>query len=64
MNNLMVQDNRNFKWPVRTMPSCKSVRRTQTILTGIELIHLLHLGQFGYSQGDNLPSAETVVICY
>jgi transposase-like protein len=36
----------------------KSFRRTQTILTGIELIHMIRKGQLHHPQGDGLSPAE------
>jgi transposase-like protein len=36
----------------------KSFRRAQTILAGIELIHMMRKGQFRHPADDELSSAE------
>lgn len=41
LNNLVEQDHRNIKRRVRPMLGFKSFRRAQTILAGIELIHMI-----------------------
>jgi len=41
LNNLVEQDHRNIKRRTRLMLGFKSFRRSQTILAGIELIHMI-----------------------
>ena len=36
----------------------KSFRRAQTILAGIDLIHMIRKGQYQHPQGDGLSPAE------
>ncbi len=36
----------------------KSFRRAQTILACIELIHMIHKGQYKYPQGNGLSPAK------
>jgi putative transposase len=55
LNNLVAQDHRSIK---RRMPGFKSFRRVQTILAGIELIHMIRKGQYQHPQGDELSPAE------
>ncbi|MDF1897283.1 IS6 family transposase, partial [Rahnella contaminans] len=43
---------------IRLMTGFKSFRRTQTILAGIELVHMIRKGQYGHPAGDGLSSAE------
>lgn len=40
------------------MPGFKSFRRAQTILSGIELIHMIRKGQYQHPQEDGLSPAE------
>lgn len=54
LNNLVEQDHRNIKRRTRPMLGFKSFRRAQTILAGIELIHMIRKGQFQPSAGDGL----------
>jgi transposase-like protein len=58
LNNLVEQDHRNIKHRIRQMLGFKSFRRAQTILSGIELIHMIRKGQFQYPAGDGLTPAE------
>jgi putative transposase len=58
LNNLIEQDHRNIKRRTRPMPGFKSFRRAQTMLTGIELIHMLRKGQYQHPDGDGLSAAE------
>lgn len=58
LNNLVEQDHRNIKRRTRLMLGFKSFRRAQTILVGIELIHMIRKGQFHHSAGDGLSPAE------
>jgi len=46
LNNLVEQDYRKIKRRIRPMLGFKSFRRTQTIPTGVELIHIICKGNF------------------
>lgn len=58
LNNLVEQDHRNIKRRTRPMLGFKSFRRAQTILAGIELIHMIRKGQFHHPTSDRLSPAE------
>ena len=58
LNNLVEQDHRNIKRRTRPMLGFKSFRRAQTILAGIELIHMIRKGQLQHSAGDGWSPAE------
>ena len=58
LNNLVEQDHRNIKRRTRLMLGFSSFRRAQTILAGIELIHMIRKGQFHHSAGNGLSPAE------
>jgi putative transposase len=58
LNNLVEQDHRNIKRRTRLMLGFKSFRRAQTILAGIELIHMIRKGQYQHPAGDGLSPAE------
>ena len=58
LNNLIEQDHRNIKRRIRQMLGFKSFRRAQTLLAGIELIHMILKGQYQHLQGDGLSPAE------
>lgn len=58
LNNLVEQDHRNIKRRTRAMLGFKSFRRAQTILAGIELIHMIRKGQFQHPQSEGLSPAE------
>lgn len=58
LNNLVEQDHRNIKRRTRQMLGLKSFRRAQTILGGIELIHMIRKGQYQHPQGDGFSPAE------
>ncbi|MCA7015415.1 DDE-type integrase/transposase/recombinase, partial [Dickeya dadantii] len=57
LNNLIEQDHRNIKQRIRPMLGFKSFRRAQTILAGIELIHMIRKGQYKHPQGNGLSPA-------
>ncbi|MDE9589761.1 IS6 family transposase, partial [Xenorhabdus bovienii] len=42
----------------RQMLGFKSFRRAQTLLAGIELIHMIRKGQYQHPQSDGLSPAE------
>lgn len=58
LNNLVEQDHRNIKRRIKLMTGFKSFRRAQTILAGIELIHMIRKWQYQHPQGDRLSPAE------
>ncbi|RAU35205.1 IS6 family transposase [Enterobacter sp. ECC-175] len=58
LNNLVEQDHRNIKRRIRPMLGFKSFRRAQTILAGIELVHMIRKGQYQHPQGAGLSLAE------
>lgn len=58
LNNLVEQDHRNIKRRIRPMLGVKSFRRAQTILAGIELIHMIRKGQYQHPAGDVMSPAE------
>ncbi|MDE9447071.1 DDE-type integrase/transposase/recombinase, partial [Xenorhabdus bovienii] len=58
LNNLVEQDHRNIKRRIRQMLGFKSFRRAQTLLAGIELIHMIRKGQYQHPQSDGLSPAE------
>jgi transposase-like protein len=58
LNNLMEQDHQNIKRRTRLMLGFSSFRGAQTILAGIELIHMIRKGQFHHSAGNGLSPAE------
>ncbi|CNI61754.1 IS6 family transposase [Yersinia ruckeri] len=58
LNNLIEQDHRNIKRRIRPMLGLKSFRRAQTILAGIELVHMIRKGQLQHPVGEHLSPAE------
>jgi len=58
LNNLAEQDHRNIKRRTRLMMGFKSFRRAQTLLAGIELIHMIRKGQYTHPQSHGLSAAE------
>ncbi|MDE9480557.1 IS6 family transposase [Xenorhabdus bovienii] len=58
LNNLVEQAHRNIKRRIRQMLGFKSFRRAQTLLAGIELIHMIRKGQYQHPQSDGLSPAE------
>lgn len=58
LNNLVEQDHRNIKRRIKLMAGFKSFRRAQTVLAGIEIIHMLRKGQLQHPHGDGLSPAE------
>jgi transposase-like protein len=58
LNNLVEQDHRNIKRRIRQMLGFKSFRRAQTILAGIELIHMIRKGQLQHPASAGLSPAE------
>lgn len=58
LNNLVEQAHRNIKRRIKLMTGFKSFRRAQTILTGIELVHMIRKGQYAHPHGEGLSPAE------
>ena len=58
LNNLIEQDHRNIKRRIRLMLGFKSFRRAQTLLAGIELLHMIRKGQYQHPAGDGMSPAE------
>ncbi|MCX8965521.1 IS6 family transposase [Erwinia psidii] len=58
LTNLVEQDHRNIKRRIKLMTGFKSFRRAQTVLAGIELVHMIRKGQYGHTDGDGLSPAE------
>lgn len=58
LNNLIEQDHRNIKRRIKLMTGFKSFRRAQTLLAGIELLHMIRKGQYQHPQGEGLSPAE------
>ncbi|WP_447873274.1 DDE-type integrase/transposase/recombinase, partial [Serratia fonticola] len=58
LNNLVEQDHRNIKRRIQPMLGFGSFRRAQTILAGIELIHMIRKGQYQHPQSEGLSPAE------
>ncbi|WP_156305505.1 DDE-type integrase/transposase/recombinase, partial [Yersinia pekkanenii] len=55
---LIEQDHQNIKRRIRPMLGFKSFRRAQTILAGIELVHMIYKGQLQHPGREHLPPAE------
>jgi putative transposase len=55
---LIEQYHRNIKCRTRPMLGFNSFRRAQTILAGIELVHMLRKGQLQHPAGEHLSLAE------
>ncbi|EPJ0597155.1 IS6 family transposase [Enterobacter roggenkampii] len=58
LNDLIEQDHRNIKRRIRPMLGFKSFRRAQTLLAGIELLHMIRKGQYQHPQSEGLSPAE------
>jgi len=58
LNHRVEQDHRNIKRRIKLMTGFKSFRRAQTILAGIELVHMIRKGQYQYPSGDGLSPTE------
>lgn len=58
LSNLIEQDHRNIKRRIKLMTGFKLFRRAQTILAGIELVHMIRKGQYGHLDGDGLSPTE------
>ncbi|QGH62018.1 DDE-type integrase/transposase/recombinase [Serratia proteamaculans] len=56
--NLVEQDHRNIKRRIRQMLGFKSFRLAQTLLVGIELIHMIRKGHIYHPAVDRLSVAE------
>ncbi|HHL2713228.1 TPA: IS6 family transposase [Yersinia enterocolitica] len=58
LNNHVEQTHRNIKRRIRPMLGFKSFRRAQTLLAGIELIHIIRKGQYQHPQSEGLSPEE------
>ena len=58
LNNLVEQDHRNIKRRIRSMLGFNSFRRAQTLLAGIELLHMIGKGQYQHPQNEGLSPAK------
>ncbi|AOV15496.1 DDE domain protein [Citrobacter amalonaticus] len=58
LNNLIEQDHRNIKRRIRQILGFKSFRRAQTIMEGIELVHMIRKGQYQHPAEEPLSPAE------
>jgi len=58
LNNRVEQDHRNIKRRIKLMAGFKSFRRAQTVLAGIELVHMIRKGQFQHPDEEGLSAAE------
>lgn len=58
LNNLIEQNHRNIKRRSRPILGFKSFRRAQTILDGIELLHMIRKGQYQHLQSEESSPAE------
>lgn len=52
LNNIVEQDHRAIKRVTRPMLNFKSFRSARSVLDGIELIHMIHKGQFEFDGAD------------
>lgn len=59
LNNLIEQDHRNIKRRIRPMLGFKSFRRAQTLLAGVELIHMIRKGQCMHPNSQGLSPADS-----
>ena len=56
---IVVDHSTLHRWVIRLVPLLdKAFRRSQTILAGIELIHMIRKGQYQHLQEDGLSPAE------
>lgn len=58
LNNLIEQAHRNIKRRIRPMLGFKFFRGAQTILAGIELLHMIRKGQYQHLQSEGLSPTE------
>jgi transposase-like protein len=56
LNNIVEQDHRAIKRVTRPMLNFKSFRCAGSVLAGVELIHMIHKGQFAIDGQRNRPS--------
>ncbi|WP_227685333.1 DDE-type integrase/transposase/recombinase, partial [Klebsiella sp. S69] len=62
LNNLVEQDHRNIKRRVHPMLGFNAFRRAQTILSDIELIHMIRKGQYQYTADDGMSPAKQLYL--
>jgi len=58
LNNIVEQDHRAVKRITKPMMGFKSFRAASNVLTGIELMHMIHKGQMIVTKGDELSFAD------
>ena len=58
LNNRIEQDHRAVKRRIRPMLGFKSMASARTILSGIEMVHMMRKGQAEYACNSNLSLAE------
>ncbi|KNA26151.1 MULTISPECIES: IS6 family transposase [Pantoea] len=58
LNNVVEQDHRSIKCRIKLMLGFKSFRRAQSLLAGIELVHMIHKVQYQHPDGEGLSPAE------
>ncbi|HBQ5109255.1 TPA: IS6 family transposase [Klebsiella pneumoniae] len=58
LNDLVEQGHRSIKRRTKLMLGFKSFRHAQTILAGLELIHMIREGQYQYPHGAGLSPAD------
>ncbi|MGL5421775.1 MAG: IS6 family transposase [Serratia fonticola] len=58
LNNLVEQEHRNIKRRIRSMLGFNSFRRAETLLAGIELLHMIGKGQYQHPQNEGLSPAK------
>jgi putative transposase len=58
LNNIVEQDHRAIKRVPRPMLNFKSFRSAGAVLAGVELIHMIHKGQFNIAGCDGMPFAD------
>ena len=58
LNSIVEQDHRAIKRVTRAMLNFKSFRSANSVLAGIELMHMIRNGQFAIDGGDAMSSAD------
>jgi len=58
LNNVIEQDHRAIKRVTRPMLNFKSFRSAARVLAGIELMHMIHKGQFAIEGADGISFAN------
>jgi putative transposase len=58
LNNIVEQDHHAIKRIIRPMLNCKSFRAAGSVLTGIELVHMIRKGHFAVKGMDATSLAD------